>query len=405
MGFDLSGLDQFDLDGLGKKGAPVGASPNGKPLIVPVAELYEDPDQPRTENNPGFSVQSIEEMGTSIVTNNIKMPIIVRSKDERGYKICDGARRYRGAKVKNVEFVPIIIDDNFSRAQQLMVNLQREGNTVDEIVGLISELENDQKFSRTEIAAQIGKSKAFVTEHAKFGAINPLIRALYENGECRDVTLCNKLDDLFKDFPDDVRTFVTSGTAINRPSVQELTRSLRTPLIEDQQQAGAKAESKAQQALPGVSGNDAPDLKEGDDSTASAPAAAPAPTPAAGPEASEATPAPAAGPAPAPAPAAAPTPAAGPAPAPAAAPAAAPTPAAGPAQAPAAAPAAAPTPAAGPAQAPTEAYAFGSVDGRAVFLLMEKVAGEGECWVADEVDGTELLVKCSDFKLTSVAMR
>lgn len=403
MGFDLSGLDQFDMDGLGKRGAPVGASPNGKPLIVSLAELYEDPNQPRTENNPGFSIKSIDDMGTSIVNNGIKMPIIVRSKDERGlYKICDGARRYRGAKAKNVEFVPIIIDDNFSRSQQLMVNLQREGNTVDEIVSHIWELENNEKLSRTEIAAQIGMSKAFVTEHAKFGAINPLIRALYENGECGDVTLCNKLDDLFKEFPAEVRTFVTSGRAINRPGVQELARSLRTPLIEDQQQTGVKVESKAQRALPGVSADDATGANAVSDTTANSPAAAALVAPAAGPAetpapaAAAAAPAPAAGPAEAPAPAAAgPAPGSAPAPAPGSAPA--PAPAAGPVPSAAAAPAEAPA-------AATQAYAFGSVDGREVFLLMDKVADEGQCWVADEVDGTELLVKCSDFKLTCVAM-
>lgn len=397
--FDMGGLDQFDLDGLGKRGAEVGVSSNGKPLMLAVSELYEDPDQPRTENNPGFSVQSIDEMGTSIVTNGIKMPIIVRSKDERGYKICDGARRYRGARAKSVEFVPVIIDDNFSRSQQLMVNLQREGNTVDEIVQHIFELEQDGKLSRTEIAAQIGKSKAFVTEHAKFGAINPLIRSLYENGECRDVTICNKLDDLFKDFPDQVRTFVTSGSAINRPSVAELTRSLRAPLIDGEPKVGANVEHKAQHALPGVGPTDTTNSTATagtDEGLAQAPEQAPehAPAPMQAPALEQAS---EQAPAPAPEQAAAPAPEQAPAPKQA--------PALAPKQAPAQASEQVQAPAQAPAAAPTGAYAFGSVDGRAVFLLMEKVADEGKCWVADEVDGTELLVDCSDFKLTSVAMR
>lgn len=397
MDFDLSGLDQFDLEGLGKRDVPVGDKPNGKPLVVHYSELYPDEDQPRKANNPGFSEESLEEMGVSIIANGIKSPLIVAPKDESGrHKIRDGERRFRGGRRKGVEHFPIIIDDNFDRGAQLLVNLQRADNTADEIVAVIWELENEKGMSRTDIAAKVGKSKAFVTEHAKFGAINPLIRALYENGECRDVTLCNKLDDLFKEFPDQVRSFVTSGRAINRPSVKELDKSLRTPLIEESDNkapAGVATVQEGQHGLPGMSGSIAGDAGVQPQAPA-APAAAPAPGAAAEDKQDQQDQQEGAGasaPAPTPAPAAAPQ-------------AKQETPAAAP-QAKQEAPAAAPqakqdTPAAAP-----EVYAFGTVNGRAVFLLLDKLAEAGMCWVADEVDGTELLTKCSNFKLERVEAR
>lgn len=251
LGFDLSGLEQFDIDGLGKRKVPGGEASNGKALMVPRSEIYPDPDQPRRESNPGFSVASLEQMGDSIVANGCKTPLIVRSKDERGYMIRDGERRYRGAGLKNVEFLPILIDDNFDRTQQLMVNLQREDNTVDEIINGIAELEEEQGMSRADIARKIGVSKAFVTEHMKFRQISPLIRALYENGICHDLTLCNRLDDLLKSFPDDVRTFVTSGVAVTRSTVADLsTRLKKGPIVEEHaEKASAKPVHEGQTEL------------------------------------------------------------------------------------------------------------------------------------------------------------
>lgn len=248
--FDLSSLDQFDLDGLSKKGSVAAAQvevANGKPLIVPIDELIEDPGQPRTEANPGFSPESIAELGASIKAQGVKMPISVKSKNDAGfYVINDGARRYRGSKWAELNEVPIIVDDNFNRVAQLMVNLQREGNTPDEIAKAIAELE-EEGVSRTKIAEGMGKNKGFVSEYAKFAQVAPEIRALYDNDECKDVKIINQLDDLLKEYPDAVRQFIADDKGINRRTVGEFVKQLKNP-----QPTATPASSGGQQENPQI---------------------------------------------------------------------------------------------------------------------------------------------------------
>lgn len=239
--FDLSALETFDLDGLSKKGSvPAGESPNGKPLIVAIEEIIEDPAQPRTEANPGFSKESIQEMADSILAQGIKMPISVKPKNADGlYLINDGARRFRGAQVAGQKTVPVIIDENFNRVAQLMVNLQREGNTPDEIAQAIAELEAEN-ISRADIARGMGKNKGFVSEYAKFASISPVIRSVYDNGDCKDVKVCNQLDDLLKEHPEKVQAFITSGVSINRRTVGDLSKQLKEPA---QAQPGSRTDA------------------------------------------------------------------------------------------------------------------------------------------------------------------
>lgn len=249
--FDLSGLEQLDKAGLSK-----GAAATGQPLEVSIDDVIEDPNQPRTEANPGFSAESIAEIGESILSDKVRQPIIVRPKNADGkYMIWDGARRYRGSKWAKKKTIPIIIDPDFDRVAQLMVNLQKEGNTPDEIAHHISELENEG-MSRVEIAKRLGKGKSFVTDHMKFAAAEAYIRSLYDQGTCKDMTILIQLNDLYKSHPEQVKAFVDSGKAINRPSFAEFSKQVKNPQPSASQttdiQAGGQPNSAGSGGEPAV---------------------------------------------------------------------------------------------------------------------------------------------------------
>jgi ParB family chromosome partitioning protein len=74
------------------------ANPNaatGRPLLVAIDCIDEDPDQPRRN----FSEQELEELSQSIGEHGVLQPIMLRRSNEDGrYVIVMGARRYRAAQ-------------------------------------------------------------------------------------------------------------------------------------------------------------------------------------------------------------------------------------------------------------------------------------------------------------------
>jgi hypothetical protein len=73
------------------------ANPNaatGRPLLVAIDCIDEDPDQPRRN----FSEQELEELSQSIGEHGVLQPIMLRRSNEDGrFVIVMGARRYRAA--------------------------------------------------------------------------------------------------------------------------------------------------------------------------------------------------------------------------------------------------------------------------------------------------------------------
>ncbi|EGU7560063.1 chromosome partitioning protein ParB, partial [Salmonella enterica] len=54
------------------------AGAEGKPLMLDVDAIDPDPEQPRKQDNPGFSEESIKELADTIKARGVKMPVSVR---------------------------------------------------------------------------------------------------------------------------------------------------------------------------------------------------------------------------------------------------------------------------------------------------------------------------------------
>ncbi|MGY3506739.1 ParB/RepB/Spo0J family partition protein [Bradyrhizobium sp. USDA 4471] len=76
----------------------VAANPGGvtgRPLLVAIGCIDEDPDQPRRT----FGEQELEELSQSIAEHGVLQPIVLRRSSQDGrYVIAMGARRYRAAQ-------------------------------------------------------------------------------------------------------------------------------------------------------------------------------------------------------------------------------------------------------------------------------------------------------------------
>jgi len=199
------GLDSIgDLSGLLMEPA-VANSGSGRPQELPLDLIDEDPNQPRTSDNPGFSPESIEEIGATIKERGVKSPISVRDSLEvpGRYLINHGARRYRGSKWAGKTTIPGFIDNDYNEADQVIENLQRNELTPREIADFIGrELAKGKK--KIDIAKELGKSPAFITQHITLLDLPEPIAEAFNSGRVRDVTVINELVTAFKKKPKEV---------------------------------------------------------------------------------------------------------------------------------------------------------------------------------------------------------
>lgn len=129
----------------------------GKILMIPQAEIYPNPNQPRTY----FDYTELEGLAQSIRENGMLQPITVRRQSDKGYELISGERRLRAARVIGMERVPCIIsgaDSETSAILALMENLQRQDLNFFEEARALEKLLTNSSMSRDELAKRLGKA-------------------------------------------------------------------------------------------------------------------------------------------------------------------------------------------------------------------------------------------------------
>jgi ParB family transcriptional regulator, chromosome partitioning protein len=190
--------------------------------LIALSKIEEDPHQPRTESNPGFSLESLRELATTISQRGVKSPISVRKHPEHKehYIINHGARRFRASKLAGKKQIPAFIDNDYNEVDQVIENLQRNELTSREIAEFIHrEIKVGKK--KKDIAVQIGKSAAFVKQHATLLNLPEPIAEAFHRGRVRDVTVINDLATAYKKDPDGVTVWLEDETQeISRNTVR-----------------------------------------------------------------------------------------------------------------------------------------------------------------------------------------
>ncbi|WP_010188193.1 ParB/RepB/Spo0J family partition protein [Sphingomonas sp. PAMC 26605] len=211
---DLSGLLADPTPASGD--APTG----GKASEIAMELIEEDPNQPRTTFDPA----SLEEMAGTIALRGVKTPISVRPHpDQEGrFLINHGARRFRASGIAGKTTIPAFVDADYTEADQVIENLQRDALTAREIADFIGR-ELAKKVKKQDIAKAIGKSNAYVTQHAALLDLPDPIAEIFQSERCRDVTLINELVGLYKKHPEGVTDWLDDEEQeITRGSVRLL---------------------------------------------------------------------------------------------------------------------------------------------------------------------------------------
>jgi len=224
LGLDDSGDDLASL--LKSDSAPAAAptQSDGGPLYIDIDLIDEDPNQPRTKDNPGLRPESIAELAASFGPKGPKTPLSLRpNPDKPGrFLINHGLRRYRAGRVKQLAKLPAFIDPDYTDDDQLIENIQREGQTPREIADFIGR-KLAQKVKQKDIAARLGKSQAWVSQHVTLLDLPEPIAAVFNTGRVTDVTVVNELVTAYKESPKDVEAWLSVPTQeISRGEVKLL---------------------------------------------------------------------------------------------------------------------------------------------------------------------------------------
>ncbi len=205
-----------------KKGlvAPIGATE------IDITLISEDIHQPRKE----FNQETLRELTETIKLRGVKSPISVRpNPDKPGtYIINHGARRYRASIHAGLTKIPAFIDTDYSEADQVIENLQRDDLTSREIADFIGRQLAGGK-TKSEIARLIGKTNPYITMHAALLDLPDPLADAYRTGRCTDVTALYDLTRLYKANLDEVITWLALSTQeeISRLDVYQFSKFLK----------------------------------------------------------------------------------------------------------------------------------------------------------------------------------
>lgn len=147
---------------------------------LPMTLIQRGKYQPRRE----MDQQALEELASSIRTQGIIQPLIVRSIGDK-YEIIAGERRFRAAHLAGLTTVPVIIrqiPDEAAIAIALIENIQRENlNPIEEAIALARLIE-EFGMTHQQVAEAVGKSRTSVTNLLRLLALPEEVKSMLDRG-------------------------------------------------------------------------------------------------------------------------------------------------------------------------------------------------------------------------------
>jgi ParB family chromosome partitioning protein len=147
---------------------------------LPTASIRPNRFQPRDhfdEEALGLLADSIREVG-------LLQPVLVRPVDE-GYELIAGERRWRAARRVGLQTIPALVrptDDATALEHALVENLHRDNLNPLEEAAAYQQLIEDFGLTHDAVAAQVGRSRASVTNALRLLQLPPAIQKLVHDG-------------------------------------------------------------------------------------------------------------------------------------------------------------------------------------------------------------------------------
>ncbi|MEP1448403.1 MAG: ParB/RepB/Spo0J family partition protein [Paraglaciecola sp.] len=149
---------------------------------LPVEFLQPGKYQPRND----MSSEALEDLASSIRSQGIIQPIVVRRLSDDKYEIIAGERRWRASQIAQLEEIPCLIKDvpdESAVAIALIENIQREDLNAMEEAQALDRLMVEFELTHQEVASAVGKSRTTVTNLLRLNNLNDDVKLLLEHGD------------------------------------------------------------------------------------------------------------------------------------------------------------------------------------------------------------------------------
>jgi len=210
---DLSALEAFDPSAEGRG--------IGKPLLLDLDLVHEDPNQPRK------AFEDILDLANSVGEVGVKVPISVRPHPimEGHYMVKFGARRRRAALAAGLTQIPAWIDEVPSDFEQVVENLQRADLTPMELATFMAE-KISGGMKQGEIARRLGIHRTAISKHLALVDAPAEVEAVYRSGRNTSPETLFELRAVFAQFPEETKAWLETDVEVSRRTVDELKRRL-----------------------------------------------------------------------------------------------------------------------------------------------------------------------------------
>ena len=157
----------------------------GQALRLPLADIDEDPDQPRTV----FDAEELQGMAQSILVHGVVQPIVVRPPVKGRYMLAFGARRLRASRLAGVADIPAVIrpagqEGASDFAAQLIENQQRADLSNRDLAAAIARLAREGATNK-QIAAICALKDYQVASFRQAGNFPPELAARMDTADMR----------------------------------------------------------------------------------------------------------------------------------------------------------------------------------------------------------------------------
>ena len=157
------------------------AEASGEIRSLPLHKIEPNPLQPRREFDP----EALQTLADSIAAHGLIQPLSVREMPNGYYQIIAGERRWRAARMANLDEVPVLVldaDDRTVMELALVENLQREDlNPMEEAAGFQT-LMDEYGLTPETIAERVGRSRSAVANSLRLLSLSDELADLVRSG-------------------------------------------------------------------------------------------------------------------------------------------------------------------------------------------------------------------------------
>jgi len=144
-----------------------------------INEIEPNKEQPRKQ----FDQEKLKGLADSIKQHGVVQPIIVK-KNENGYSIIAGERRWRAAKIAGLKTIPAIIKDLTTREIMeiaLIENIQREDLNPVEEAEAYKKLIDEHGLTQEALSNVVGKSRAAIANSIRLLTLSEAVKEMLVN--------------------------------------------------------------------------------------------------------------------------------------------------------------------------------------------------------------------------------